>query len=385
MGALLLVGAIAITLPGSGASRAEPSSAPELTPAPAWRTDLTRRDEGVTLNEFIQALAQRDLIPALNDPHMTAVAAVGFLRDDEPVIAVELSGEWRAYPMQIMVWHEIANDSLGGTPIAVTFCPLCHTSVVFDRRLGGQLLDFGVSGLLRRSDLVMYDRQSESWWQQATGRGLVGAHAGDQLEILFSQVVGWGAFRDAHPDGTVLDLQTGWDRPYGRSPYPGWDRLERNPFLGAAQLEPCDGAPGCLDAKERVGVVRVADAVTVFPFRFVAAAGGLAQTDVAGTPVVVRWLPEVATVLDNEILERADQVGTLVAFGRRVGGRVLRFELRGSDMLDTETGSRWDEFGLATDGPLVGTRLPRIVTDTPYWFGYAAFASQTSIWEKPGD
>ncbi len=380
--------ALTLTLAACTGSAAEPPGTPAADATPSgtpagWRTDFERLATGVQLDQFVRAAAGRDAIPALDDPAVAAVSDVDWIGETEPVIAVAAGGEWRAYPLQILLWHEIANDTLGGQPIAVTFCPLCHTSVVFDRRHAGTVLDFGVTGYLRRSDLVMYDRQTETWWQQATGVGLAGRHAGDHLRIMASSLVAWTDFVAAHPAGTVLDRATGFDRPYGRNPYPGWDSLDRNPFLGPAQLEPCDGKANCLDPKERVGVLTADGHTVVYPFREVAEAGGLVHDEVGATPVVVWWLPDVASVLDSDLIERSDQVGTLVAFERRHDGSLLEFELRDGELFDVTTGSQWNALGRATAGPAAGAELRRVQVDTPYWFGFAAFGAGYEIWAPP--
>ncbi|MGH2489848.1 MAG: DUF3179 domain-containing protein [Candidatus Limnocylindria bacterium] len=336
--------------------------------------------EGVTTAEFIRALAGRDLIPPIDDPRFLSVGEVNFLADAEPVIAVEIGGQWRAYPIQILIWHEIVNDRFEGQPITVTFCPLCYTSVVFDRRVDGEELDFGVTGYLRRSDLVMYDRQTETWWQQASGRALMGDLVGHTLTILSSQLTSWAAFRAGHPEAAVLSRDTGNERPYGSNPYPGWDDTVRNPFLGPGQLEPCKGVGSCIDPKERVGVLTEGGESVVYRFQVLAEAGGLAHDTVGGTPVVVRWLPDVTSALDNALLERSHQVGTVVALDRTVGAAELTFVLRDGALVDEQTGSTWDEFGRAVRGPLAGEQLRRLVLDTPYWFAAAAFATDLDIW-----
>ena len=129
------------------------------------------------------------------------------------------------------MWHEIANDMVGDVPVAVTFCPLCNSSVAFDRRVDGALLEFGVSGLLRHSDLIMYDYGTESWWQQLTGEGLAGEYAGALLELVPSQVMSFGSFTERHPEGMVLSRDTGHHRRYGVNPYSGYDSMRGQPFL----------------------------------------------------------------------------------------------------------------------------------------------------------
>ena len=145
----------------------------------------------------------RDGIPPLDDPRFVVAAqADEWLSPLEPVIALEVDGVAKAYPLQILTRHEIANDEIAGVPVAVTFCPLCNSAVVFDRRFDGQVLDFGVSGNLRNSDLVMWDRQTQSWWQQLTGEGIVGRYAGAQLDFIPAQLVSWETFRDTTPART---------------------------------------------------------------------------------------------------------------------------------------------------------------------------------------
>ncbi|MEJ7803726.1 MAG: DUF3179 domain-containing (seleno)protein [Candidatus Limnocylindria bacterium] len=152
-----------------------------------WATDFSRHE--VALDEFLSGGPGKGGIPAIDDPEFAEIPSIDWLEDQEPVIMLGVDDEWRAYPIQILIWHEIVNDTIAGVPVTVTFCPLCHTAVTFDRTVDGQVLDFGVSGNLRHSDLVMYDRQTESWWQQATGRGIVGEFSGTALEFLPSQLV----------------------------------------------------------------------------------------------------------------------------------------------------------------------------------------------------
>ena len=187
-----------------------------------WRTDFSRRT--VALAEIVSGGPPKDGIPAIDRPQFESVAgAAVWLHDREPVVVVEIGEFARAYPLQILIWHEIVNDEVGGTPVAVTFCPLCNTALAFDRRLDGHVLDFGATGRLRHSDLVMYDRQTESWWQQATGEGIVGAYAGKRLRWLPAPLTSWRDFRDAYPAGRVLSRNTGHNRPYGRNPYERYD------------------------------------------------------------------------------------------------------------------------------------------------------------------
>ena len=172
----------------------------------------------------------KDGIPALSSVEVVPVAEVEF-SEREPVVTVEIDGVVpRAYPIRYLTWHEIANDELGGVPLAVTFCPLCNSALVFDRRVDGRVLEFGVSGKLRNSDMVMFDRQTESWWQQFTGEGIVGVMNGKQLTSVVSWMESLGEFRERNPDGEVMAEPTNYNRSYGANPYAGYESSAR-PFL----------------------------------------------------------------------------------------------------------------------------------------------------------
>ena len=177
-----------------------------------------------------------------------------------PVVALRVNGEARAYPLQILTYHEIVNDVIGGRPVAVTFCPLCNSSVVFDREVFGSVLRFGVSGNLRNSDLIMWDDVTETWWQQLTGEGLVGHLAGVNLNFVPSQLIAFDEFKAAYPNGQVLSRDTGVPRPYGRNPYSGYDTTEGRPFLFQGRMD------DRLRATERVVAVDVGGESAAYPF-----------------------------------------------------------------------------------------------------------------------
>jgi len=209
---LMLTGALwaaAIPLDACGESR--------RIPLLEWpRTDFTRCT--VPLAEILSGGPGKDGIPAMDQPASRPVAEETSLDPQEPVISLQLNGQARAWPLRYLIWHEIANDTLGGIPVAATFCPLCNAAIVFDRRLDGQVLDFGTTGNLRKSDLVMYDRQTESWWQQYTGEAIIGELAGKTLSVLPSRLESWAEFSTRHPGGQVLVPADPDFRPYGANP-----------------------------------------------------------------------------------------------------------------------------------------------------------------------
>ena len=159
-----------------------------------WKTDFSKRT--VPLDEIVSGGPPKDGIPAIDNPKFVAVGqADRWLEDREPVVLVALGGVAKAYPLRILIQHEIVNDVVGRVPVSITYCPLCNTAISFDRRFDGMLLDFGTTGNLRHSDLIMYDRQTETWWQQATGEGIVGEFAGRKLTFLSSPLVSWKTFK----------------------------------------------------------------------------------------------------------------------------------------------------------------------------------------------
>jgi Protein of unknown function (DUF3179) len=301
------------TLPDPGPGLGEAAPPPALTAG--WKTDFERR--AVPLSEFERGGPGKDGIPAIDEPRFVSVEEVDFLEPKEPVIEVERAGDARAYPIQILVWHEIVNDSVGGVPLAVTFCPLCNTAIAFDRRVDGRTLDFGTTGNLRSSDLVMYDRQTESWWQQFGGRALVGELTGEKLEQVPARVVAWRQFRQAHPNGKVLSRETGHSRRYGENPYTGYDNVDSPPFFGTAN--PDDNR---LLPKERVVFIERGGEAVAVPFSTLQRQKRI-RLEVGGRSLVVRWRAGVASSLDSGSVADGRDVGTAEV---REGERLVAFD-----------------------------------------------------------
>lgn len=198
-----------------------------------WSSEWTKTDftkKSIEFTEILHGGPPKDGIPPIDEPAFKPVSEAEGLDDKQPVIGVIINGEAKAYPLTVMMWHEIANDELGGVPISVTFCPLCNAAIVFDRRLDGQVLDFGTTGKLRNSDLVMWDRQTESWWQQFLGEAIVGEMTGKRLEIIPSRLESFGNFKKRAPDGLVMVPSGRYVRNYGQNPYVSYDTLDR-PFM----------------------------------------------------------------------------------------------------------------------------------------------------------
>jgi len=293
----------------------------------------------------------------------------------EPVILVEISGIARAYPLQILTYHEIVNDRINDTPLTVTFCPLCNSSIVFDRRNGGQVLDFGTTGLLRMSDLVMYDRQTESWWQQFSGKSIVGEMLGIELKRIPSSIVSFETFSQGFPDGMVLNRDTGHTRPYGRNPYAGYDRIDQTPFLFDRQID--DRLP----PMERVLSVSVDGVARVYPFNLLKKRPVI-NDDISGKPVVVFANGELYSALDASSIVDSRHLVEATAWTRipTGGNRALNFEVKQGKIHDTQTGSQWNALGHAILGEMKGAQLDAVDSGVHFAFAWLAFNPETEIY-----
>jgi len=337
------------------------------------RTDFSRRS--VDLLEILAGGPPRDGIPPIDRPRFeTAAQAARWLEPKEPVLVVELGGEARAYPLQILIWHEIVNDRVGGVPVLITYCPLCNSALAFDRTVNGQVLDFGTTGKLRHSDLVMWDRQTESWWQQLTGEAIVGAKQGLRLASIPSPLASYDAFRRAFPGGKVLSRDTGHERPYGRNPYPSYDREDGIPYLYPRPiLNP-------LPPMERVVSVEIGGRFKAYPYRRLAERGVILD-QVAGQPVLILFSKDTRSAVDSSAVASSREVGTAAVFRPELDGRRLHFERSGEAFRDRETGSTWNILGQAVLGPLAGSRLPALPHGNPFAFAWFAFRPETEIWD----
>jgi hypothetical protein len=321
-----------------------------------------------------------DGIPAIDEPRFQSVAEVAWLTDQEPVIAFELDGEARAYPLQILTWHEIVNDEVGGTPVAVTFCPLCNTAIAFERPVvDGEVTTFGTSGKLIHSNLLMYDRATESLWPQVTGQAFVGELKGTQLERLPARIVSWDEFKDAFPSGMVLSRDTGYDRAYGENPYPGYDDVDSSPFLFKGE------ADGRLAAVERVLGLEADGEPVAFPYLHLSeeSSGGLTAVNetIGSEPVVVFWKSGTTSALDQADISSSRDVGAAVAYSRRIAGMELTFIPLGGEIIDKQTHSTWNLLGRATAGRFEGRSLEPLNAVDSFWFDWAAFHPETTIWQ----
>jgi len=306
-----------------------------------------------------------DGIPPLDEPKFQTAASVNWLYNVEPVLSIEVNGETRAYPIQIMTWHEIANDTIAGVPVTVSYCPLCNSALAYDRRLGDRILDFGTSGSLFNSSLVMYDRQTESLWTHFEGKAVVGALTGERLTTIPISMTSWEKFRDAHPDALVLSRVTGFRRDYGRNPYPGYDDVNTNPFLFNGQVD------GRLAAKARVVVVRSDDGPAVALPLDTLFEQLVVPFEAQGRNVVALLERGSSSALDNPELSDGYDQGSTGIFMADLNGESVNLSATPDGFLDANSGLTFDIFGVATDGS--GTRLEPIEHLDTFWFAIGAF------------
>ena len=278
---------------------------------PFWESEWPATDFSQASVPFLEILSggvSKDQIPAVDDPVFLNVADVEDIADLEPVVTLEMEGaQPRAYPIRYLTYHEIVNDRVGGIPVAVTFCPLCNSALVFDGRLDGKELTFGVSGKLRNSDMVMYDRQTESWWQQFDGEGIVGEMTGAQLTKLPGWMEGYGAFKARNPDGIVM-AEPRARRPYGQNPYVGYDSRSR-PYAFYNGEDPPHGI------EPLARVLRVEE--KAWPLERLRN-----ETELVEEGLRITWAAGQASALDGRDIARSRDVGTVRVFDAASGAPV---------------------------------------------------------------
>ena len=369
----------AIVRPVSEDNPHPPPSHLETAVAP-WPTDWSRTT--IDLGELglgIPTIDPRDLIRPLDRPvFVDTETAREWLSDPDPGMLVRIGDDARFYPLRILTRHEIVNDRFGDRPVLVTYCPLCNTAVAFDPVApDGAHLRFGVSGLLRHSDLVMWDLETTSLWQQVTGEPIVGAYAeGPALPYLPSAIVAFSDFTASHPDGCVLGPDQEFGISYGVNPYVGYSSSSR-PFLFGGELD------NRLPALSRVVGVTVNNEYRAYSFDDLATLQVI-NDRLDEVPIAVMWgAAHTADALDDMIIANGRPIGTGVAFVAVSSEGPLTFEPAGDDLFtDQETQSTWNLLGQAIDGPLAGAQLEFAPHRNEFWFAwYAFFGEAGELWE----
>ena len=298
----------------------------------------------------------KDGIPSIDTPEFTEASQEYHVSDSDTVLGLEINGDVRAYPLSILVWHEIVNDNVGGVPVAVTYCPLCFTNQVFERVIDGQEVEFGTSGKLYNSNLVMYDRLTNSYWSQALGKAIVGELTGYELSTIPFDVIRWGDWKSLHPDSVVLTTNTGHIRAYGVDPY-------GNYYTETRILFPVENTDDRMHPKEIILGFNDGDVYKAYK-----------QQDVESAVIINDQINNNPIFLVSLYPENAR------AFERNVDGKVLEFFFKDGSIIDKETNSEWNYDGVAISGALVGTELNRIPFNPGFWFEWVAFHPDTDVY-----
>jgi hypothetical protein len=332
-----------------------------VNPVSISQTEKAKENNIVTLDQIVSGGPPPDGIPSIDDPKFISIQdANKYLEDSELVLGLNINGDIRAYPLQILVWHEIVNDKVGGVPVAVTYCPLCFTNQVFNRTLdNGQILEFGTSGKLYNSNLVMYDRTTKSLWSQAMAQGIVGKLAGVKLERIPFDVAYWKEWKQLYPESKVLSRDTGSTRPYGADPYGDY-------YTKGDVLFPVSNKDDRLGLKEIVVGFENNGQYKAYKLQEVEDKNVI-NDQVNGKPI--------ALFLLHPFMVRA--------YDPAVDGQVLEFSYNTKDQnfVDKQTNSLWNFEGKAINGQMKGKQLTRIPYDEGFWFEWVAFHPKTELYQ----
>jgi len=313
----------------------------------------------VPLDEIVSGGPPPDGIPSIDKPKFVSKEeADKVLQDADQIVGININGDIRAYPLQILVWHEIVNDDVGGTPVAVTYCPLCFTNQVFNRTVDGQTVEFGTSGKLYNSNLVMYDRTSNSLWSQAVGQSIAGKHAGLKLEKIPFDVAFWKEWKQLYPDTKVLSRDTGSSRPYGADPY-------GNYYTSNDLFFPVTNTDDRLGLKEIVVGLENGGEFKAYKLQQI----------------------QDTKVVNDRIGNKSFALFSLhpfmvIVFDGTLDGQKLDFQYNknSSKITDGQTGSEWNFDGIGIAGPMKGKHLTRLPVDEGFWFEWVAFHPETAIY-----
>ena len=299
----------------------------------------------------------KDGIPSIDDPKFAKIQDSQFVSDSDVVIGLEINGESRAYPLFILVWHEIVNDEFGGLPVAVTYCPLCYTNQVFERILNGTEVEFGTSGKLYNSNLLMYDRWTDSYWSQGLGLAVTGELTGMQLKTIPFDVITWGDWKKLYPNTLVLTTETGHLRSYATDPYGDY-------YTDPRIIFPVDNSDDRMHPKE-----------IIIGFHEDGIYKAYRQNDVDLYKIINDEIGNTSLMLVSQFSQNSR------AFDRTLDGEVLEFKIVEEKIMDTNTNSVWNYDGIAISGPLEGNKLTRMSIEPGFWFEWVAFHPDTEVWQ----
>jgi uncharacterized protein DUF3179 len=313
----------------------------------------------VPLDQIVSGGPPPDGIPSIDNPKfLSVVDANKFLKDSDLVVGLTINGQTKAYPLLILVWHEIINDKVGGVPVTVTYCPLCFTTKVFNRTISGHIVEFGTSGKLYNNNLVMYDRLNGSLWSQALGEGIVGTHAGENLKRIPFDLAYWKDWKQLYPNSVVLSTDTGFTRPYGVDPYGDYYTSDQL-FFPISNLDKRLGLKEMVVGLDNEGQYKAYILHQIESSKII--------NDKVGNKSIVlfslypRMVRAYVPIIHEQTLD-------------------FQYNASANKITDKQTGSEWNFDGLAVNGQMKGKQLMRIPFDEGFWFSWAAFHPQTKIY-----
>jgi Protein of unknown function (DUF3179) len=355
---VLIIPAVSIN---SGSIANSITNTGSINPTSIAKADEEKKNNIVPLDRIVSGGPPPDGIPSIDKPKFISIQdANKYLEDSELVLGLSINGDVRAYPLQILVWHEIVNDKVGDVPVAVTYCPLCFTNQVFNRTLdNGQILEFGTSGKLYNSNLVMYDRTTKSLWSQAMAQGIVGKLAEVKLDRIPFDIAYWKEWKQLYPESKVLSRDTGSTRPYGADPYGDY-------YTNGDILFPVSNKDDRLGLKEIVIGFENNGQYKAYKLQEI----------------------ENKKVINDQVNGKSVALFSLHpsmvrAYDPVVNGKVLEFSYNAKDQnfVDKQTKSLWNFEGKAISGQMKGKQLTRLPFDEGFWFEWVAFHPKTELYK----
>jgi len=343
-----------------------------------WITDTMKTE--IDLSE-ISVVLPRGSFQVLNYPEFINMEqGLNSYLSNEPVICIDINGKAKAFPLNILSVHEIVNDTISGIPFLATFCPLCNSGVVYDRRYNDKILDFEVSGMLRNSDMVMADKQTETWWQQLMGRAIVGELAGAELKIIQSLVISVEDYFTRYPDGLILSKSSGGEaqKYYGQNFYEKYDSEDGKPYSRYFDHNNLDNR---LAPMERIVDIRSQGEFKIYRFK-TAAKEGVINDEFNGKNIVVFYKPGIVSILDKKDISESKDIGSVTVFNSNINSEFLKFSIEGNHFLDDKTSSRWDITGKCLEGELEGHNLEIEPHGNHFAFAWLAFHPHSIIYEN---
>lgn len=330
-----------------------------------WMTNTSKKL--ISLEELCMPGPIKDDIPAIDIPLFVDINdASSWITPAEPVLSLVINGRAKAYPLQILIWHGVVNDYLQGIPVAVTFCPLSYSPAVYERTIKGRILEFGVSGMLRNSNMIMYDTTTQTLWQHFTGNAIVGDFTPVKLRSISSQLISFEEFSTGYPAGTVLSRDTGFMREYGLNPYVGYDCVSNVPFMFTGTVD------ARLSPMEKVISINIKGAARSYP-DYMTKSRGVINDYIAGTPIAIFHTNGMVSALDRQWIKNSRLVGSTGVFSRCLGDYELTFTHIGEHFVDEQTRTVWDITGKAIKGRLLGEHLKPVNHKNSFAFIWLVF------------